>query len=285
MGPVRQSTVAVPRTPDYAAGLVSVGREYLIGGAIAVAALVVLLLAGWSWRDALLVVGGLSAVLAGFRLTRAKTPPIGIEVEDDHIHPIPVLDAPKGTFDLIAGLSVRLNNERDEPVGVRIDTELVEKAAWGRSRRLAGVERETLLAPSVIPAQTAKSFFVKNYTRLPAEIDELTTQHGVQLLVEVKSYGFATHDVFLREKFVLPKGTPPQTAPSASDGAPLLPFDGELASSTGGSATQRLKSLAEGLVPRRKGEVKIHRLRKSDDTLEGLIDEIEAELGDEEPRG
>ena len=142
-------------------------------------------------------------------------------------------------------------------------------------------------APSVVPGRSVKSFFVRNYTRIPAEVDVLTPNHFAKLLVETSAYGKSVHRVFLAERFELPRESPrpAASAEAAAEGAPLLPFSEDLEVDRRArerSSTERLGHLFKRLRPRepRAQDVKIHRLRKSEDSLEGLIDEIEAELDD-----
>ncbi len=274
----------------YAAILVREARFYLVGGAVAFVGFAALVLLGPSWPAAALLAGGLSVAGVGAWLARRRAQTVRIRIEDPHLHPIPVLDAPKGTYDLVAGMAVEIDNRRDEPIGARIDTLLYRRTALQWDQPLSEAEPVELLAPSVIPARSAKSFLVRNTTRIPAAVDVLTPSHFVKLLVETSDYGKSVDRVFLAERYELPK-EPPKPAPSAAamgDRAPLLPFSERLDAAPPRapqrSAVARLGDLVRRLRPRggaADGEVKIHRLRKSDDTLEGLIDEIEAELEDE----
>ena len=261
-------------------------RLFLVGGAVAFVGFGASVLLGPAWPAILLLIAGLAAIGGGFALRQRRLETLRVEIEDEHLHPIPVLDAPKGTFDLIAGMAVKVDNRLDEPVGVRIDTLLYERTALKWDRPLSDARAVELLAPSVVPGRSVKSFFVRNYTRIPAEVDVLTQSHFVKLLVESSAYGKSVHRVFLAERFELPREAP-REAPSAghaTEGAPLLPFSGldRQGTSRARSSTERLGHLLKLLRPREssEGDVKIHRLRKTDDTLEGLIDEIEAELDD-----
>ncbi len=269
----------------------SEGPWYLVGGVVGFAGLAVLVLGGQPWLGAALLSGGAAAVITGVWLRSRRTGSVRVEIEDDHLHPIPVLDQPKGTYDLIAGLTVRVDNRQDEPVGVRIDTLLYRRLPWKWDRPVSATRPVALLAPSVIPARSAKSFFVKNYTRIPAEVAELTPSHFVKLVVEASDSGKSVHRVFLRQRFELPKESarPVRLPPVATDGAPLLPFSERLEPQ---AAPPRRRSLAErwrgGLaalgIGRPPGASDIHRLGDGDDrSLEGLIDEIKSELGDDRP--
>ncbi len=264
-------------------------RFYLAGGIVAFGGLGALLLAGTSRAAVLLVLGGLATIGFGVWTAWRRSHRVRVEIEDDHLHPRPVLDEPKGTFDLITGMAVRVCNRLEEPVGIRIDTLLYERTRWKWDRPVSDARPVRLLASSVVPGKTSKSFIVKNYTRIPDSVDELTTSYFVKLLIETSDYGKSLHRVFLREHFELPKEIPLQPEPDesmVSEKAPLLPFSERLESAR---PPVRRRSLAERLRALRKrlgihraeeetGEFKIHRLHESTDSLDGLIDEINAEL-------
>lgn len=266
------------------------GRFYLIGSAIAFVGLGALVLLGPSPTAIVLLVLGLATVATGGWLRNRRSQRVHVEVEDEHLHPIPVLDAPKGTFDLIAGMAVRVDNHESEPVGVRIDTLLYERTPWKWDRPVSEARAVALLAPSVVPARTAKSFFVKNYTRIPDDVAELTTSHFVKLLVETSAYGKSVHRVFLRERFELPKESrPTPRLEPAADRAPLLPFSERFEQREqprpnpplGARLGALLRKLRPGGSADTVGEFGIHPLRRSEDSLEGLIDEINAELDED----
>jgi hypothetical protein len=268
---------------------VSEGRFYVAGGAVAFVGLSVWVIAGWSAVGALLMAAGAIALGIATWKTRNRMLTVRVEIEDDHLHPIPVLDAPKGTFDLIAGLTVRIDNQLDEPIEVSIETLLYRRTAWKWDLPLPGSRPVPLLTSSVVPARRAKSYFVKNYTRIPDEIKELTPDHFVKLIVTRAGLGKSAHRVFVRKRFELPKESrlSGHLRP-AFDEAPLLPFAGQPALSPRAdsrSAAARFKSWLGGFGSGRRVEPRVHPLRESDDSLEGLIDEIEAELRDDAGRG
>ena len=272
----------------YAATLLSEGRFYVAGGAIAFVGLSLLVIGAWSVLGALLLAAGLTAVGIGAWKTRGRVLTVRVEIEDDHLHPIPVLDAPKGTFDLIAGLTVRIDNQLDEPVEVSIETLLYRRTAWKWDLPVSGSRPVKLLSPSVIGARSAKSFFVKNYTRIPDQITELTPDHFVKLIVDRSGLGKSAHPVFVRKRFELPKESrlSGHLRPEW-DEAPMLPFSSQppmKSKAASRSGAGGLGSWLRGLVPGRSSDIKVHPLRESDDSLEGLIEEINAELGEEESR-
>ena len=268
-------------------------RLYVIGGAVAFLGLSVLVLAGWSWWAGVPLVGGLGAVAAGLWTTSRRTLTVRVKIEDEHLHPVPVLDAPKGTYDLIAGLTVRVDNRTHEPVGLRIDTRLYFRTPWKWDRPVSDAPPVPLLAPSVVSGRHTKSFFAKNYTRLPAEIDELTPDYFVKLIVETSAGNKSVHRAFVAESFELPKHLP-QPRPTGLDGAdhPLLPFGEEAAPPAAAkrppSPLERLGTAIAGLgtKARRLGAngdrapdvVRIDLLKKPNDSLKGLIEELNIEL-------
>lgn len=284
--------VAVGPTAAYAPHLVSEGLWYLAGGALAFAGLAALVLAGPSWLAVALLVGGVAALAVGAWLRRRRSRSVQVEIEGDHLHPIPVLDQPKGTYDLIAGLTVRVDNRQDQPVGVRIDTLLYRRTPWKWDRPVSDAGPVALLAPSVVPGRSAKSFFVKNYTRIPAGITELTPRHFVKLVIGTSDSGKSVHRVFLRERFELPKESPrPARRRAAAEGAPLLPFSERLEPEAREPVKRSLGERLRGALsqvgigrPRRR-EVRIHRLGNGDDSLDGLIEELDAELADDRRSG
>lgn len=267
----------------------SEGPWYLAAGIVAFSGIVALALTGPSWPASAMLAAGLGAGLVGVWLHRRRAGAVRMRVEDDHLHPIPVLDAPKGTYDLIAGMEVRVENRRDEPVGVSIDTVLYRRTQWSWDRPVSDAPAVPLLVPSVVPGRSDKSFFVKNYTRIPEAVEALTTRHFVKLVVTTSDAGKSVHRVFLRERYELPKESPaPAPRPAmAADRAPLLPFS-ERAEPA--APSPRKPPLVERLAAalRRLGiggdrRVEIHRLKNGDDSLEGLVDELKAELGDDPP--
>jgi hypothetical protein len=280
----------------YAASTVTEARLYLIGSAVAFIGLSVWVLSGWSWWAAAVLLVGLVAVGAGIRTTSRRTLRVRVEIEDEHLRPVPVLDAPKGTYDLISGLTVRVENRTDEPVGVKIDTLLYFRNSWKWDSRVAGGQPVPLLTPSVVAGRRSKSFFVKNYTRIPAEIEELTPGYFVKLIVETSDGNKSVHRAFVAERFDLPRNIVPKPRPISSEsGHPLLPFEEDLAAATAAAERehaniplgQPASSLsgreARARRLRNNGEeapdvVRIDLLKKPNDSLEGLIDELELEL-------
>lgn len=287
------------RAGAYAALTVNEARLYLIGSAVAFVGLCVLALSGWSWWAGVPLVAGLGAVAAGLWMTSQRTLTVRVKIEDEHLHPVPVLDAPKGTYDLIAGLTVRVDNRTDEPVGVRIDTLLYFRTPWKWDRRVDDARPVPLLVPSVVAGRRTKSFFVKNYTRIPAEIDELTTDYFIKLIVETSEGNKSVDRAFVGERFELPRHLPPKPGAGGSGtDHPLLPFEEDLAAAAATAENDRasgplekIGSAVAGLGTRanrwkklgNNGEeapdvVRIDLLKKPNDSLEGLIDELNSEL-------
>lgn len=267
----------------------SEGRFYVAGAAVAFAGLSILIISGWGWIGALLLAVGLIAVAIAAWKTRSRMLTVRVEIEDDHLHPIPVLDAPKGTFDLIAGLTVRIDNQLDQPIEVKIDTLLYRRTAWKWDLPVTGSQPVPLLASTVVPARRSKSYFVKNYTRIPDRITEITPDHFVKLIVTRAGLGKSAHAVFVRKRFELPKESrlSGHLRPPALDEAPLLPFSGEPPApptATPGPAVSRFGSWLGRLMPEPATNARVQPLRPSDDTLEGLIDEINAELGEDKQK-
>jgi len=273
---------------------VTEARLYLIGGAVAFIGLSLVVLTGWSWWAGAPLVVGLCAVAAGLWRTSRRTLPVRVKIEDEHLHPVPVLDAPKGTYDLIAGLTVRVDNRTDQPVGVRIDTLLYFRTPWKWDRQVADQAPVPLLVPSVVPGRGTKSFFVKNYTRLPAEILEITPDYFVKLIVETSEGHKSVHRAFVGEHYELPKHLPQKREiGSGSADHPMLPFEEDLAAAASPKSPppgplQKLGTAVAGLGAkarrlRQNGTeapdvVRIDLLKKPNDSLQGLIEELNLEL-------
>ena len=278
---------------------------YLAGATLGFAAVCLWVLGGGGWSAALLLAAAAAALGQGGWLAWRRVGRVRIGISDAQLHPIPVLDAPKGTWSLIAGMQVEVRNRHAHPLGVRMSALLYRRGRWGWDRKVGDAPPVALLPPSVVAGRGSKTFLAKSTLRLPDDIPALDRAHFVKLLIETTGVGTTVRRVFLARRFELRPAATTTAARNADDGAPLLPyleradgpgngrFDSEGATrgrrrgvSGARPLWERLGRLAAGLGFRRTGRrrraaapvVRIEELRHSDDSLEGLAEELQLEL-------
>lgn len=269
---------------------------YLAAATLGFAAVCLWVLGGEGWLAAVLAAAAAGSLGWGGRLAWRRIGRLRIEIEDAQIHPIPVLDAPKGTWSLIAGMQVEVRNRHAQPLGLRMSALLYRRGPWGWDRKVGDATPVSLLAPSVVPGRGSKTFLAKSTLRLPDDVAELTREHFVKLLIEISDLGTCVRRVFLARRFELRPAA--AVTRDAEDGTPLLPhlehavprtddrFDARARSESRGRLSRlgawlgaRLGA-AGGARGRRSGGpvVRIEELRHSDDSLEGLAEELQLEL-------
>lgn len=270
-------------------------RLLLWAGAVVVAAVAAAVLGAPAWLGFGLLAAGLVCLLPAAWLTLRRRRSVRLSVADHSLHPVPVLDAPAGTFDLITGLELRVDNLGRRPLGVRVDTVLCHRAWWQWERKVSAGRPQTLLPSSVVPAGESRSLLARNYIRIPGGIETLDRRHFVKLLIEITGHGVAIRRVFLPTEHPLPGRAKRQHAPAARDAqTPWLPFPGwdaaggpEAARALFSRLRERVRRLVRRLRRRvrrlrqRRGEPRIVTLddmRHSEDTFDDLVAELEQEL-------